>query len=223
MEVDAQLPRLAGIERPLEIRRLRPRGQRDLQLDSAFHPPKRDDLGRVRRLDLHHAAQEQVHPVDVSHEAVAARFEGRGERLAIQCMPFRRHRAHRVLDHGIGERGLQALGFRAERRAIEGGKDPAVDVGLAQLGLGRFRVALGEDLEARLVPAQAGHHEPVLTRERHVRILGKRRECGLAGHVRPAPLLVVAVVIADEEVEDARAQESARVDFDAGVGEPHRP
>jgi hypothetical protein len=107
--------------------------------------------------------------------------------------------------------GLQPLGFLAVRGALEGGEHPLVEVGLVHLAGGRVRIAIGEDLEARLVLPEAGHHETVP---------GARTPCPdpraeastrLPGETRPAPLLVVAVVVADEEVEDAGAEEGARV------------
>ena len=172
-------------------------------------------------MHVHALGQIAIEAVDVRREGGATSLERLGQCAVVERAPWLRQIRRYAIDDFVAPGRLKLLGQLVVHAPVDIGEQPAIDFrGVAGRAFQVAAVFIGELEQARLTRAHRGNDQPVVAHERHVRILRQRLPSGLTGDPHPAPLAAAAIVVLDEQVEDAGAQECPAVD---PIGRPRQP
>ena len=168
------------------------------------------EVGPVGAAHVDRVGQVLVELPGVGHDPVAPLAQVLRHLRPVDRVPLRRHLAHGLVDDGIGHLARQLPGDLLEDRPLETRQQPARDVVVVRgQPLHPLRVLARVAHEARHHPPHRAHRLALVAREGLVRVLRQGHPDRLAAEARPPPLRLVAVPVADHEVEEARLQEGA--------------
>ena len=220
VQIDSDLARILRIEAPgvIRNRRVSSRGGdgRSIRSRVDHHP-----VVLIREVHVHALGQIAIEAVDVRREGGATSLERLGQCAVVERAPWLRQIRRYAIDDFVAPGRLKLLRQLVVHAPVHIGEQPAIDFrGVAGRAFQVAAVFIGELEQARLTRSHRGNDQPVVAHERHVRILRQRLPSGLTGDPHPAPLAAAAIVVLDEQVEDAGAQECPAVN---PIGRPRQP
>ena len=215
-QVQAQLPRVGPVEAPVEqraralaLRRVDRHVQRPIGRVGRFHP-----LGLVARIHLHLGGEHAIEPPGGEWELVTPALERAGQCRLIEGPQLGGKALHRVVDHRVREPLLERGRDRVPHRPLEAAEQPAIDHSRvpgephdAGIRGGEFdQLRSGEPGQGQQQAVEPGKGLVAVARDR-----GPREGIRVA-QPGPAPLVLVAVPVAQEYVDQPRGQERAGID-----------
>ena len=210
VEVEADLLGLRRVEAALEVgRRVLSEGDAHGDRAAALAP----DIGAVvaiGRVDVDATRQPLVEPHGAVPEAVPPALQRLGQGGAAQGEPLRRQLLHGRRDGGVVESAGHLLRRLREVRPAQPRQHPAIDLGALEAESLQVLDPGGELHELRVRRARRAQQQALELREGLVAVLGEGLETVLAGDPHPAPLLVVAIPVLEDQVEHP-ARTTARV------------
>jgi hypothetical protein len=216
--VDAHVAGLALQEPPPERRPPAVCGHADLDAVAALRAVHLHHFRRIGEVDLGFLGQEVVEGRRRLHQVVAARLHDLVQVAAVELQVLGRQPPHRRGDHVVRDRALELARRLQEGRALEAGEEPPVHLaGVPGQTEDAGVVALEAD-QHRMAGAREREQEPVVVGERHVAVGGEGQPRLLLALAHPFPLCLVAVPVADEEVEEPGFEVRACVDALPRIG-----
>ncbi len=172
-------------------------------------------VGLVGAAHVDRVGEVLVELAGVGGEPVAALPQVLRHLRPVDRVPLGRHLVHRLVDRGVGHLRHELAGDLLVYRPLDARQQPARDVVVVRgQPLDPLRVLARVAHEARDHPAHHAHRLALVAREGLVGVLRQRHPDGPAAfEARPAPLPLVAVPVADHQVEQARLEEGTSVDL----------